>query len=322
MVLRAPEGRYDLLRRGAMLVSMLHFATRPAACPDARGAGDRRDQPRPHPRTTTAGAWSRTSAASPGTASRPRSPPWSGRGRSWPGPAARPSRSRSWAPGRVGRHAVEFATKYGDDARNERLRPGRAARASRWSRRAATSPATPSTSRRAWLMTDLLVDATARRDPSVALVPNAWLALLPEHAVICDLSVDPYLLDAEPRIVRGHRGDPAGQPGPVGVRAGRSGLGRAAARRPHRRAAHGGVLLLVARRAAGAVHARLRVAAGAAARDARLGWRARRDRARTGRYHERALWRGSLRGWFASGEAGAHGAVAPEEPAAAADPVA
>ena len=30
LVLRAPEGRYHLLRRGAVLVSMLHFATRPA----------------------------------------------------------------------------------------------------------------------------------------------------------------------------------------------------------------------------------------------------------------------------------------------------
>lgn len=28
-----------------------------------------------------------------------------------------------------------------------------------------------------------------------------------------------------------------------------------------------------------------------------------------GRFHERALWRGSLRGWFASGEAEAHGSV-------------
>jgi len=30
VVLRAPEGKYDRLRRGAMLVSMLHFTTRPA----------------------------------------------------------------------------------------------------------------------------------------------------------------------------------------------------------------------------------------------------------------------------------------------------
>ena len=30
VVLRAPDGKYDKLRRGAILVSMLHFATRPA----------------------------------------------------------------------------------------------------------------------------------------------------------------------------------------------------------------------------------------------------------------------------------------------------
>ena len=30
VVLRAPDGKYDLLRRGAVLVLMLHFATRPA----------------------------------------------------------------------------------------------------------------------------------------------------------------------------------------------------------------------------------------------------------------------------------------------------
>jgi hypothetical protein len=28
-----------------------------------------------------------------------------------------------------------------------------------------------------------------------------------------------------------------------------------------------------------------------------------------GKFHERALWRGSLRGWFASGEAAAHGSI-------------
>ena len=28
-----------------------------------------------------------------------------------------------------------------------------------------------------------------------------------------------------------------------------------------------------------------------------------------GRFHERALWRGSLRGWFASGEAALHGSA-------------
>ena len=54
------------------------------------------------------------------------------------------------------------------------------------------------------------MDATARRDPSVPVVPNGWIAVLPDHAVICDLAVDPYLLDATPRIVRGVEGIPQG----------------------------------------------------------------------------------------------------------------
>ena len=51
-------------------------------------------------------------------------------------------------------------------------------------------------------------DAAAR--PGVPLIPNGWLGLLPEHAVICDLVVDPYLLDAEPPTVRGIEGIPQG----------------------------------------------------------------------------------------------------------------
>src|SRR5918996_880716 len=59
-------------------------------------------------------------------------------------------------------------------------------------------------------VTDLLVDATYRSDASRPLVENDWIDDLPEHAVICDLSVDPYLLDAEPPTVRGVEGIPQG----------------------------------------------------------------------------------------------------------------
>ena len=38
-----------------------------------------------------------------------------------------------------------------------------------------------------------------------------------------------------------------------------------------------------------------------------------------GRFHERALWRGSLRGWFASGEAAAHGSAPVEGAVVGAD---
>jgi alanine dehydrogenase len=58
--------------------------------------------------------------------------------------------------------------------------------------------------------TDILVDATARRDTSRPIFPNAWLGWLPAHAVVCDLAVDPYLLDDDPPVVRGIEGIPQG----------------------------------------------------------------------------------------------------------------
>ena len=58
--------------------------------------------------------------------------------------------------------------------------------------------------------TDILVDATQRYDPSRPVIPNTWLAWLPEHAVITDLAVDPYSLDSQPQVVRGIEGIPQG----------------------------------------------------------------------------------------------------------------
>ncbi|MCC6148210.1 MAG: alanine dehydrogenase [Anaerolineaceae bacterium] len=40
--------------------------------------------------------------------------------------------------------------------------------------------------------TDILVDATQRPDPSKPVIPNEWIALMRPHAVLLDLSVDPY----------------------------------------------------------------------------------------------------------------------------------
>jgi len=154
------------------------------------------------------------------------------------------------------------------------------------------------------LMTDLLVDATARRDPTRPLVPNAWLALLPKHAVVCDLSVDPYLLDADPPVVRGVEGipqgnldqwefapdDPAWDALPPGIPTGERRTVVSCYSWPGVRAepcmhVYGSQLapLLETLVTAGGMDG-INPA---------------------GRFHERALGRGSLRGWFASGEAAA-----------------
>jgi alanine dehydrogenase len=58
--------------------------------------------------------------------------------------------------------------------------------------------------------TDILVDATQRPDPGLPVIPNDWIASLPEHAVLLDLSVDPYQCNTEPFYVKGIEGIPQG----------------------------------------------------------------------------------------------------------------
>lgn len=59
--------------------------------------------------------------------------------------------------------------------------------------------------------TDILVDATQRPDPRQPVIPNQWLASLPQHAVLLDLSVDPYDCgDNSPISVKGIEGIPQG----------------------------------------------------------------------------------------------------------------
>jgi alanine dehydrogenase len=58
--------------------------------------------------------------------------------------------------------------------------------------------------------TDLLVDATQRPDPSQPVIPNDWIGHMPEHAVLLDLSVDPYKCTTEAFSVKGIEGIPHG----------------------------------------------------------------------------------------------------------------
>ena len=208
VVLRAPEGRYDRLRRGSVLVSMLHFPTRPGRVGMLEELGIEgvsldliaNDDGRRLVENLRSVAWNGVGAA------------FAALERQWRAmtvPGRPPVRVTVMGAGRVGRHAVEFATKYGDDARNEAfMRLGLAGVEVVALGRNMTNH--PEYLRGRLTATDILVDATQRHDPSVPLVPNDWIGLMPEHAVICDLVVDPYLLDVEPQVVRGVEGIPQG----------------------------------------------------------------------------------------------------------------
>ena len=58
--------------------------------------------------------------------------------------------------------------------------------------------------------TDILVDATQRPDPSRPVVLNEWIGLMRSHAVLLDLSADPYDCKIELRSVKGIEGIPHG----------------------------------------------------------------------------------------------------------------
>jgi alanine dehydrogenase len=111
--------------------------------------------------------------------------------------------------GGVGSHAVQAAIRYGDpDVWSEYAAnniPGNIVRVVDYDL----------TSHQAYLQellkkTNLLIDATQRSNPSQIIVPNRYLALMPENAVILDLSVDPYDFQQEPHEVKGIEGIPQG----------------------------------------------------------------------------------------------------------------
>lgn len=58
--------------------------------------------------------------------------------------------------------------------------------------------------------TDILVDASKRMDPSEIIVPNSFIDLMPEYAIILDLSADPYNDKVTPIQVKGIEGIPTG----------------------------------------------------------------------------------------------------------------
>ena len=208
VVLRAPIGKFEKIRRGATLISMLHFPTRPARVRhleelaiDAVGLDTiEDDEGRRLVVNSKAVAWNGLEAA------------FAMLERRWPkltSPTRDPVRVTVMGAGEIGKHAVEAATKYANAERSDLLmRYGVPGVEVVTIGRNLTCDDDYLSQRLA--ATDVLVDATQRHDASVPLIRNGRLGLLPSHAVICDLVVDPYLLDNDPPTVRGIEGIPQG----------------------------------------------------------------------------------------------------------------
>jgi alanine dehydrogenase len=208
VVLRAPEGRYELVRRGAILLSMLHFTTRPERVELLRELGIEAIALD----LVTGDDGRRLVGNLRDVARNGLAMAFDALERRWPPmlSAARPAISVTvLGAGGVGKHAIEWATKAGDEERNERFMrnglPGVEVVVAEQN-----LAGNDAYFRHRLALTDILVDATARRDTSRPLFPNAWLGWLPAHAVVCDLAVDPYLLDDDPPVVRGIEGIPQG----------------------------------------------------------------------------------------------------------------
>jgi len=121
-----------------------------------------------------------------------------------------PTRVTIVGAGMVGKHAVEAATKFGSLKRSNLYRERGGSSGVEVTTVGRNLSRNETYMRHRLISTDVLVDATRRSDPSQPVIPNAWLGWLPEKAVIVDLSVDPYLLEESPPVVRGVEGVPKG----------------------------------------------------------------------------------------------------------------
>jgi len=209
IILRSPKlDEFELVKPGSTLISMLHYPTRPSRMARLIERGIKsisldsivNDSGIRLVENMKAVAWNGLEAA------------FDWLEKQWPdlNPSdGKPIQVLILGTGMVGKHAIEAATKLGNVERNNDhiIAKGPGAIALSVGRNLSSNPVMMEQLVR---RCDILVDATQRRDTSQPVVPNAWIAWLPKHAVIVDLAVDPYTMDAEPSVVRGVEGIPQG----------------------------------------------------------------------------------------------------------------
>jgi alanine dehydrogenase len=209
LVLRCPElDELTKLKPGATLISMIHFPTRPKRIKRLLEMGLQAvsldsiadDDGKRLVENMRAVAWNGVEA---GFAALAKNFP------EFDDEARGPIRVTVMGAGLVGKHAVESATKYGDRERATAL-DGKGLAGVEVTVLGRNLTGRWQYMRERFLQTDLLVDATQRSNPSQALIPNEWIGWLPQHAVVCDLVVDPYVLDGQPPTVRSLEGIPRG----------------------------------------------------------------------------------------------------------------
>lgn len=205
VVVRCPdEAGLKKIPRGSVLLSMLHYPTRPSRVQFLRTHGIRGVSL--DSLTDDLGVRQVENLEAVG---------WNGvrmamrelslRYRSFDSPHRRPLRVTVLGAGRVGGHAARAATRYGDETwRADLVKKGVPGVM-------VTTVDFDLTGRENDMLgilehTDLLIDATYRPDPTKYVIPNDWVAALPWHAVMLDLSVDPYDFSLDPPEVKGIEG--------------------------------------------------------------------------------------------------------------------
>jgi alanine dehydrogenase len=209
VVLRCPsDDLLHLLRPGSCLISMLHYPTRPARVELLKSLGVeaisldslKDDSGRRLVENLRAVGWNGMEAAF--KVLQEQFPDFDN-------PKRGPIQVTLLGVGAVGIHVVQAAIHYSNEALRRKLFraniPGVLVSALDYDLTGHRS-----IMKNVLKNTDILVDATQRPDTSHPVISNEMLGMLPEHAVLLDLSVDPYDCTSDHMSVKGIEGIPQG----------------------------------------------------------------------------------------------------------------